>query len=51
MKLIPKRFKKRLYFRKDVDGVPLSGKKGGRVKKQIMEARLIDKELQNYAYR
>lgn len=51
MKLIPRKFKKRLQIKKDVDGVSLSGKKGGRVKKQIMEARLIDRELQGYAYR
>ena len=51
MKLLPKKFKKQFTLRKDVDGVPLSGKKGGRVKKQLLEAKLIDRELQDYAYR
>lgn len=50
MKLLPKKFKKRIT-RKDFDGVPLSGRKGGKVKREALEARLIDKELREFAYR
>jgi hypothetical protein len=51
MKLLPKKFKKRLDFKRELEGPPLEGKKGGRVKKERLEARMVDRELQNYAYR
>ena len=51
MKFLPKKLRKTLLLKKDMDGPPLEGKKGGRVKKQRLEARMIDRELRNYAYR
>lgn len=50
MKLLPKKFKKRFENRKVIDGVPISGRKGGRVKKEQVEAKMIDRELRDYAY-
>jgi hypothetical protein len=50
MKLIPRKFKKRVALRRDADAIPLTGSKGGRIKRQLLEARLIDKELRDYAY-
>lgn len=51
MKLLPKKYKKRFSVKRGLDSVSMSGRKGGRVKRQQMEARMMDKELQNYSYR
>jgi hypothetical protein len=51
MKLLPKKLKKPTLLKRDMDGPPLEGRKGGRVKKQRLEARMIDRELRDYAYR
>ncbi len=51
MKLLPKKVRKQMKLKREPGEVELSGRKGGRVKKERLEARMIDRELQQYAYR